>query len=386
MVELTYALDESGQLVHVDAVPNGIACRCYCPCCSAPLVAKNNGETKMSHFAHASGASCSGAHESELHLLAKDIIYKEKAVMLPQYGKVYPGGMIHFDTVEQEQRVDLSSLQPDLCGVAVDASSGKESRLWIEIRVTHAIGADKRAAIIRNGISCLEIDLKTFLHQPVTRQELTAFLLNDNTSREWTNNPVLEKRRQQMLTSQRHYAISQNESHTGQAHDYMSVYDHGQKMQREQSDFLSRHHECCIIDKAKCMKCKHHTTRQALFEESRRLHLPAWVREALSSNLQYWTRDNIDTVLIYKSCYQVRYDTYLHLLPTSSPDIYNRPVPASEIRQNEIIIPFFQNTVPAMIATLGMKCRHCVNTFQISPTRSNIACDMPNVVHRHRRK
>lgn len=119
MAELTYAINTERQLVHVDSVPNGIACKCICPCCGAALVAKNNGETVVPHFAHASGASCNGALESELHLLAKDIIAKDKCVMLPPYGNVYRGGVVIFDEVEIEKRNDISSLQPDLCGVVV---------------------------------------------------------------------------------------------------------------------------------------------------------------------------------------------------------------------------------------------------------------------------
>lgn len=99
MVELLYALNKEGRMVHVDEVPNGISCGCVCPACSAPLVAKNNGETIAPHFAHASGTVCHGAHESELHILAKEIISETKVVMLPRYGNVYEGGLVRFDTV-----------------------------------------------------------------------------------------------------------------------------------------------------------------------------------------------------------------------------------------------------------------------------------------------
>ena len=39
-VFLTYALNESGALVHVDDVANGAKCECHCPYCNAPLHAK----------------------------------------------------------------------------------------------------------------------------------------------------------------------------------------------------------------------------------------------------------------------------------------------------------------------------------------------------------
>lgn len=188
MVELLYALDASGKMVSVDDVPNGIACNCTCPCCREPLVAKNNGESVSSHFAHASGTSCGGAHESELHMLAKEIISGERRIMLPPYGNIYQGGMVAFDCVEVEKRNDVACLQPDLCGVV------SSNRLWIEIMVTHAIGPEKRALIVKDGIACVEVNLSRFMNNSVTKDELRRFLLHDKDSREWTNNPKLEMR------------------------------------------------------------------------------------------------------------------------------------------------------------------------------------------------
>ena len=72
MPKIDYAIDASGKLVHVDDVPTGQKCGCHCPCCNERLEAKNAGEKREHHFAHASGSDCSGAYESMLHLLAKE--------------------------------------------------------------------------------------------------------------------------------------------------------------------------------------------------------------------------------------------------------------------------------------------------------------------------
>lgn len=40
---LKYALNEKGELVHIDSVPNGNDCGCICPACNKPLQGKNNG-------------------------------------------------------------------------------------------------------------------------------------------------------------------------------------------------------------------------------------------------------------------------------------------------------------------------------------------------------
>ena len=50
---LTFALDEGGSLVHVDDVSKGMKCGCHCPHCDAPLYAKNAGQIREHHFAHA---------------------------------------------------------------------------------------------------------------------------------------------------------------------------------------------------------------------------------------------------------------------------------------------------------------------------------------------
>jgi len=70
---LTYALDAGGKLVHVDSVPNGKACGCFCSFCGEPLQAKQ-GTKRRHHFSHISGTECEAAYESMLHLLAKEKI------------------------------------------------------------------------------------------------------------------------------------------------------------------------------------------------------------------------------------------------------------------------------------------------------------------------
>ena len=76
---LTYALNKEGDLVHINSVPNGNDCGCFCPHCKSKLCAKNGGtsEKMIHHFAHQSGADCIGAIESALHKMAKDVISRQ---------------------------------------------------------------------------------------------------------------------------------------------------------------------------------------------------------------------------------------------------------------------------------------------------------------------
>lgn len=386
MPDLTYALNSNNRMVHIDRVTNGLKCGCRCPGCGAQLIAKNNGETMTPHFAHATGTVCVNAHESELHLLAKEIISEEKMIMLPHYGNVYAGGLVKFDCVEVEERNDVASLQPDVCGVVRNRKTGKDSRLWIEIKVTHAIGPEKRALIVKNNISCIEVDLSCFIEEQVTKEQLKKFLVSGISSREWTNNPVLERKRQSNLERIRTYAQRKNDEYMNKRLSRMDDYDQMEKLKQEKHAFLKEHKDVCIVKGNNCLKCKHHTTRQAIFEEVQRRHLPTWIKDALSSNLNYWKYEEVNSTVVYDKCYKIQYDTYLSLLPTESPDILGHPVSEREIRQNLAIIPFLQNTVPAIIASEGTKCHHCIHSFRSTTTSYDVACNMTNVVNKHRRK
>ena len=81
-VPLTFALLGNGVLRHVDDVDNGLACDCFCPTCGSSLVAKHGSQT-IHHFAHEGSSDCIGGVETALHLAAKEILTKERQMMLP---------------------------------------------------------------------------------------------------------------------------------------------------------------------------------------------------------------------------------------------------------------------------------------------------------------
>ena len=206
---LTYALNDSGKMVFVDDVPNGLACNCRCPQCHEPLVAKNGGEIKVHHFAHANGSECKGAYETALHIIAKEIIATEKTLMLPKYllfngskfqhypyfdedDEVYEcdyeedekveAHKVHFIDVEIEDRNDLSTLQPDCVGI-----TGDGQRIHIEIVVTHGIDEAKFTKIKNHRINCIEIKIpRNFL---LDRQKLADYIINRTDGKRWINNP-----------------------------------------------------------------------------------------------------------------------------------------------------------------------------------------------------
>ena len=117
---LTYALDAEGKLIHVDSVSTGLACKCFCPHCKGELVAKNGGNRKVHHFAHANGNDCIGAIESALHKMAKDILQEHRLIMLPPVQQGGIGKQIAFGKIEVEVFAKELSLRPDCIGYTED--------------------------------------------------------------------------------------------------------------------------------------------------------------------------------------------------------------------------------------------------------------------------
>ncbi len=186
-VYLTWALNQNGDLVHVDEVPNGNDCGCICPHCKGKLCAKNggDGEKMIHHFAHLSGADCVGAVESALHKMAKDILLETKCVYLPDRFDGRSGELHHFDHVEVESYDKDTGLRPDSIGYNGDDC------LWIEFKRTHAVDTKKKGKIISAHIDCIEINLNGCQLDPIAVKE---FLINSSERRTWIRDTSSKKR------------------------------------------------------------------------------------------------------------------------------------------------------------------------------------------------
>ena len=178
---LTYALDSSNKLKHVDAVENGMACGCVCPCCREKLMAKNGGTKRMHHFAHASGVDCEGAYETMLHLLAKERIQdafmkhdtfnieyayrsycrKVKECTFFRYGDCYDASRKifnlknYYDSCEQELPYDTIKRRSDL--KIFSKSNPNLKPVYIEFFVTHASEIEK----LHSGEKIIEIKIES---------------------------------------------------------------------------------------------------------------------------------------------------------------------------------------------------------------------------------
>ena len=175
---LTYALDATDNLVHIDEVPTGNKCNCKCRYCNSPLYAKNKGQVREHHFAHANGHECEGAWESSLHLLAKEVLKESGRIMLPKSNsKDFPTGYTRIHNVEIEKLDKRYGIRPD-----AECTTDKGERILIEFNFSHKIDDEKRQIIIDNNLKCIEIDIK---YQVLDKAELNKFLTCTDKNRKW---------------------------------------------------------------------------------------------------------------------------------------------------------------------------------------------------------
>ncbi|WPJ97643.1 competence protein CoiA family protein [Coraliomargarita algicola] len=179
-------LDE--ELIHISKVDKGLSCNCTCPSCGHPLVAKK-GEKTMHHFAHYRGGECATALETALHLAAKKILSKEKKIVIPavilkfdSYAEhvVLAGEQtIEFDQVIEERKTE--DIVPDIIAIK------GESKLLIEIKVTHEVDERKLKKIKRLGLSTIEIDLSKG-DRELTEDLLRELIVGNVENKEWLYN------------------------------------------------------------------------------------------------------------------------------------------------------------------------------------------------------
>lgn len=178
---LTYAIDSQSNLVYVGNVARGLACNCYCPACKERLVAKNGGEKRIHHFAHASGVDCEGSYETMLHQLAKIRIQEaflnksEFNIRFEQRSycsKTNSCGLVRhdncctsiikdfnlkdfYDSCEQEVKYDSINRRSDL--KLFSSKHPQRQPIYIEFYVTHASDDFK----LHNGGKVIEVKIES---------------------------------------------------------------------------------------------------------------------------------------------------------------------------------------------------------------------------------
>lgn len=179
---LTYGLKKGTEreMLNIDSVANGLKCGCVCPHCGEDLEACQ-GDIRQHFFRHASGTECKGARMTALHMLAQNILKREKKVMLPRYEgryreKFVKAALRKFDRVELEEvcKDEKTRLRPDCVGYNDD----KGGNLWIEIFCTNSVDDEKKADIIRREQYCIEIDFSDLLYSDYNEETVRTRLLD----------------------------------------------------------------------------------------------------------------------------------------------------------------------------------------------------------------
>jgi hypothetical protein len=188
---MPFAVDPAGNLAAAADVPRGADCRCTCPECHQPVIAKQ-GDHYRWHFAHhatdhAAGANpCAGAPETQAHETAKRIILAASALQIPptsaRYGDtthlVSDARMIPFTTATAEVWLGDIRRRPDAIVLT------EHGPLAIEIWVAHRCQPDKLADFAARNLAAIEIDLTAYRKSLPTPQAVLA-----TARRQWLHNP-----------------------------------------------------------------------------------------------------------------------------------------------------------------------------------------------------
>lgn len=168
-VQLAWALDRDGKKVAVTALdPASRRSRApfRCPGCEDPLV-PHLGNVRARHFAHEPGSACPlTAPETALHLNAKERLLflcgeafsgRGRVILrarCPACRRAMPLDLAEVgDEARDEERI--GPLRPDV----VVLKSGQPV-LALEVLVTHAVDAEKEAALAALGVPAAEIDAR----------------------------------------------------------------------------------------------------------------------------------------------------------------------------------------------------------------------------------
>ena len=172
----------SGRIVHVDDVPQGLACKCVCPNCKESLMARK-GAVRAHGFAHHSRerrANLEICYEVIMYKLAEQIIKDKKRINAPSYYGIFKKQTIYFKEVAIDCRYERQDKQPDVIATTEDG------RTFI-IEFTFSMKAKHIKVIDYKNINILEINLWSQINESLDKLE--SFLLDSEDNRRWINHP-----------------------------------------------------------------------------------------------------------------------------------------------------------------------------------------------------
>jgi hypothetical protein len=247
---ITAYASKEGKLVHVSAVERGLKCGCTCPACGAQVLARK-GSKKVHHFAHAEDADCSGAAETVLHILAKEIISELSSMTIPEYRyirwkrfhekrmhedlemraehreQLAAGGEVLLESVQAEPH--YGSFKPDI------ELQMRGKTLFLEIAVTHRVGTRKRRVLRKHGVPAIELRLNQE-HALLEPEELKSIIQSDENIKYWLYHPRENKAIHTFFKKYREAQLKRRtvlEAIKKYCPDYDAVWDYVEKFKGE---------------------------------------------------------------------------------------------------------------------------------------------------------
>ena len=154
---MTRAFDDNGHIVDVKDVVSGKGCNCTCIGCQSAVWAMK-GQVKAHYFAHEPNSieqnACTWQPETEIHILAKEVLATDKQLLLP-IGTINP---IYKNIVFDEMVCEVyeGRVIPDVIGF-IDGE-----KVLIEVAVTHFCERGKIKELKKVNATCVELDLSGF--------------------------------------------------------------------------------------------------------------------------------------------------------------------------------------------------------------------------------
>lgn len=253
--------------------------------------------------------------------------------MLPDYYD-YKGTAIDFDEIVLEEWQDDSHLRPDCIGVK------NGHRLWIEIKVNHAVDKEKLRYIREHKQGCVEIDFSRFLEETYTREDIRHFLTEDKSCKEWL------------------YIAGYYEKH--EAAQQSALAKERESIKAYMEDHPGEH----VFPGNQCASCPYHSTRSAI---SQLLHdnIPEY-RDMIAA-IEKLSIRAMKRPLVRKG----EYPKGMVVCGNSTIFLHNIYKEGSKGRR---LYYFFRTVLPTEAIRLGETCLHRV--FQTSD--GSIICRCPH--------
>jgi hypothetical protein len=158
-------LKDTGEIIDVYRSERGSSCNCICPDCGKDFIAAQ-GEKNEWHFRHKYDTTCSGGQETALHQLAKEILFKNSMISLPDYG------VVNYSEAKMEK--GFQGIIPDVSAIV------ENQDIFFEVFVTHKVENEKEKFYKNGQHKSVEVDLSNFQYSTMEALEKEVLQNNEN--------------------------------------------------------------------------------------------------------------------------------------------------------------------------------------------------------------